>query len=75
MTRRSETNEAESNKALAITVEPFDASTRTLQVISNEFCTELASVFDEMSATLWSDLDNVEGGVAVVCGSMWSRVW
>ena len=62
MTKRSETNEtdeAESNKALAVTVEPSGASTSTLQVISSEFRAKLAAVLDE---TWVSGLEFVEGG-------------
>ena len=61
MTKRSETNEtdeAESNKALAVTVEPSGASTSTLQV-SSEFRAKLAAVLDE---TWVSGLEFVEGG-------------
>ena len=50
MTKRSEMNEAdeaESNKALAVTVEPSGALTRTLQVINSEFCVKLVAALDE----------------------------
>ena len=69
MTRRSKTNEAdeaESSRALAFTVEPPSASTRTLQVISSESRARLAAVFEEMRGVLeGSDLDDVEGELLV----------
>ena len=76
MTKRSETNEAdevEASKALAVTVEPSGASTRTLQVISSEVCAKLAAVLEE---TLESGLGDGEGGVIDVGRlSRWRRVW
>ena len=68
MTKRSETNEAdeaESSRALAVTVEPSGAPTRTLQVISSEVCPKLAAVLDE---TLESGLGSGEGGLLDVGG-------
>ena len=55
MTKRSDTNEAdeaESSKALAFTVEPSGASTRTMQVIISGFRDRLVAAFDETTGTL-----------------------
>ena len=82
MTNLSDTNEAEeaeSSNALAFTVEPSGASTRTLQVIRSELGARLAAAVAEMCGVLGLGLGVAvrqgEGVVEVGGLSMWNSVW
>ena len=69
MTRRSETNEADeagSSKALAFTVEPSGASTRTTQVIISEFRVRLEAVCDDTTGALRLGFGGVGAGLPEV---------
>ena len=62
----NEADEAESSKALAFTVEPSGALTRTMQVIISGFHNRLVAAFDEMTGTLTLVLGWIGAGLLEV---------